>query len=402
MSADVTIIGGGIVGVATAWRLLRDHPGLAVQVLEKEDALATHQTGRNSGVIHAGIYYAPGSLKAEFCRQGLEATIAFCTEHQVPFEQTGKLVVATTEAEVARMEALHQRAEANGLNLRRVSGDALREMEPNITGHAALLSPATGIVDYVGMVRKMAGLVRDLGGDIRTGAAVTGLAEDAGGVAVILAGGEVLRSRYVIACGGVMADRLAAMCGLADDWAIVPFKGEYYRLAPRHNDVVRHLIYPVPDPELPFLGIHLTRMIDGSVTVGPNAVLSLAREGYGKLSVNPRDVAAMVRFGGFWRVLGANLSSGLAEARNSVFRRRYLAACQRYCPSLELDDLLPYPPGIRAQAVMRDGTLVHDFLIRNTARTIHICNAPSPAATSAMPIARHIGALAAETFALSR
>lgn len=397
---DIIIIGGGIVGIATAHTLLTRHPGLGVMVLEKEQALSRHQTGRNSGVIHAGIYYAPGSLKAEFCRRGLAATLAYCAEHGIAHETPGKLLVATTQGEMDRLAALKARAELNGLQVRSVDAAELREIEPNIAGQGAVLSPATGIVDYPGMAQSMAAQIVAMGGEIRYGADVAGVEETANEIRLSLADGGQLRSRHVIACAGLNADRLAAMCGLADDFAIIPFKGEYFRLAPRHNGIVNHLIYPVPDPALPFLGIHLTRMIGGYVTVGPNAVLSLAREAYGKFSVNLRDVAGMARFPGFWRVIRDNLKSGVAEAANSAFRRRYLRACQRYCPSLELADLLPHPPGIRAQAVMRDGTLVHDFLIRNTARTIHICNAPSPAATSALPIADHIHKLALEIFSL--
>lgn len=397
---DIVIIGGGIVGIATALELLRSWPGLAVHVLEKEAGLARHQTGRNSGVIHAGIYYAPGSRKAAFCREGLEATLAFCREHALPHDQCGKLIVATSAAEMTRMQALAGRARLNGLALEVLGPAELRAREPDITGLGALLSPATGITDYGAVVRRMADLVAEAGGQITTGARVTGLREGANSVQVTLADGRAIETRHVIACAGAQADRLARLCGVGDDFAIVPFKGEYFRLAPRHDRIVNHLIYPVPDPALPFLGIHLTRMIGGFVTVGPNAVLSLAREGYRKLSVSPRDVVEMAAFPGFWRTIAANLASGVTEMANSALRRRYLAACQRYCPSLELSDLKPYPPGIRAQAVMRDGTLVHDFLIRNTARTIHICNAPSPAATSAMPIARHIRDLAARGFDL--
>lgn len=397
---DIAIIGGGIVGIATAHTLLTRHPGISVTVLEKEDALSRHQTGRNSGVIHAGIYYAPGSLKAEFCRRGLAATFDYCAEHGIAHERPGKLLVATSAVEMERLAALKARAEQNGLKVRDISGAELRELEPNIVGLGAVLSPATGIVDYPAMVRAMAAEVVATGGDIRFGAQVASITESANDVRIGLADGQTLAARHMIACAGLNADRLAAMCGLADDFAIVPFKGEYYRLAARHDAVVSHLIYPVPDPELPFLGIHLTRMIGGYVTVGPNAVLSLAREGYGKLAMNAADMADMARFPGFWRVMRDNLGSGLAEAANSAFLRRYLQACQRYCPSLELSDLLPHPPGIRAQAVMRDGTLVHDFLIRNTARTIHICNAPSPAATSALPIADHIHKLAMGAFSL--
>lgn len=399
---DITIIGGGIVGIATAYELLRHFPGLSLEVLEKEADLALHQTGRNSGVIHAGIYYAPGSLKAEFCRRGLAATLRFSAEHGIAHEQPGKLLVATSPVEMERLAALETRATANGLDVRRVSATELREIEPNIEGLGALLSPATGIADYGGIVRRMAVLVGDLGGQVTRGAEVRHIEERANDVRLTLADGSTRTTRHLVVCAGIMADRLATLCGLGGDFAMVPFKGEYFRLARRHDQVVRHLIYPVPDPALPFLGIHLTRMIGGYVTVGPNAVLSLAREGYGKLAINLGDLGDMARFPGFWRTLKANLSSGLTEAANSAFRRRYLKACQRYCPSLEIEDLLPHPPGIRAQAVLRDGTLVHDFLIRRSTRTIHICNAPSPAATSAIPIAEHIRGLAAETFELGK
>lgn len=397
---DLTIIGGGIVGIATAYRLQQDFPGLDITVLEKESTLAKHQTGRNSGVIHAGIYYAPDSLKAKFCREGLEQTIAFSREHGLPYEQCGKLLVATSAEELTRMEALYERATRNGLKLQRLDTADLRQAEPNITGVGALLSPATGIADYKAITAKIAELFTHNGGDIRYNAEAAAIEETQNYVTVTLSDGTTVQSRHTIVCAGVQADRMASMCGVGGDFAIVPFKGEYFRLAPRHDAIVKHLIYPIPDPELPFLGIHLTRMIGGYVTVGPSAVLSLARENYGKLGMNAADMAAMARFPGFWKTLFANVGSGLDEMRNSAFRSRYLKACQKYCPSLEAEDLLPHPPGIRAQAVMRDGTLVHDFLIRETNRTIHICNAPSPAATSAMPIASYIRDQAARTFSL--
>ncbi|WP_426409987.1 L-2-hydroxyglutarate oxidase [Bradyrhizobium ganzhouense] len=397
---DITLIGGGIVGIATALELQRRWPGLSIRVLEKEKSLGQHQTGRNSGVIHAGIYYAPGSLKARFCREGLEATVRFCVEHGLPYEQCGKLLVATDAREVERLNALADRALRNGLDVRQVTTAELREIEPNVTGLLALLSPATGIANYRRMVNCMASIFSSHGGEICTGAEVIDIREDRDAVTLVLASGETVKTRQVIACAGLQADRLARMSGLNEDFAIVPFRGEYFRLATRCDRVVRHLIYPVPDPALPFLGIHLTRMIDGYVTVGPNAVLSLSREGYGKFAASSRDMTDMALFPGFWRTIAANLKTGLSEMGNSVLRTRYLRACQRYCPSLELSDLEPHPPGIRAQAVMRNGTLVHDFLIRQSARTIHICNAPSPAATSAIPIARHICQLASEAFSL--
>lgn len=397
---DVIIIGGGIVGIATAWRLQAANPGIGIVVIEKEDRLAAHQTGRNSGVVHAGIYYAPGSMKAEFSRRGLDQTIAFCREHDLPFEQCGKLLVATSPDEMTRMDTLHRRAAENGLHLSRLDASALREIEPAITGTGAILSPSTGIVDYGAVVRKMAELFVAGGGVIRLSSAVGDLQEEAGHVNVLLGDGNTLKTRYLIVCGGLQADRLAEMCGVGGDFSIVPFKGEYYRLAPRHDQVVKHLIYPIPDPSLPFLGIHLTRMIGGYVTVGPNAVLSMAREKYGKLSADAADMKAMLRFPGFWRTCLGHFRSGLEEAGNSMFRARYLKACRKYLPTLEGDDLKPHPAGIRAQAVMRDGRMVHDFFIRTTPRTIHICNAPSPAATSAIPIADHVTDLAAQTFAL--
>ncbi len=397
---DIIIVGGGIVGVATALRLQTGHPDRTVTLLEREDGLARHQTGRNSGVVHAGIYYAPGTMKAEFCRLGLAATLAFCKTHGLPLEQCGKLIVATDAAELDRMQVLFERGSGNGLPLCLIDKAELRRLEPNIEGLGAILSPTTAITDYGAITRKMAALFVAAGGTLRHDAEVTAIDERRDSVTVVLATGETLTGSYLIACAGSNADRLAAMSGLADDFAIIPFRGEYFRLNAAHDGIVKHLIYPVPDPALPFLGVHLTRMIGGHVTVGPNAVLSMARADYRKLAVNARDMAQMLGFPGFWRTMSKNLRTGLGEMHRSLSRRRYLQSCQLYCPSLQLDDLEPYPAGIRAQAVMRDGTLAHDFLVRNTARTVHVCNAPSPAATSAMPIADHIAKLAADIFSL--
>lgn len=389
------MIGGGIVGLSTAMQLAKAYPDSAVRVLEKEDRLAVHQTGHNSGVIHAGVYYAPGSLKAKFCRAGVEATIAFCTRHQIPFEQCGKLLVATTPIELERMDALEERCRANGLDPERLTADQLQEREPNIIGLGALFVRVTGIVDYPEMARAMAKELEEAGGEVVLNCAVTGIAEGPDSVSVATSTG-LYEARQLIVCGGLQADRLAKMAGVDVDFQIVPFRGEYYRLNARHNAIIKHLIYPIPDPDLPFLGVHLTRMIDGSVTVGPNAVLGFAREGYPKGSFNTGDVAAMLGFKGFWKVMGKNLGSGITEFRNSLSKRRYLKLCQKYAPGLTLDDLEPYPAGIRAQAVMKDGTLVHDFLIKQTPRTLHVCNAPSPAATSSLPIGEHLVGLLAE------
>ncbi|MDY7579136.1 L-2-hydroxyglutarate oxidase [Herbaspirillum sp. RTI4] len=397
---DFVIIGGGIVGIATATQILARHPGAAVTLIEKEDRFAAHQTGRNSGVIHAGVYYAPGSMKAQFCREGVQATLDYCRDHNLPVEQCGKMLVATTPLQLPRMKALYQRAKENGLEIERIDATELRRREPNIVGLAGLFVPSTGIVDYGAMARSMADSMVAAGGTTRLGTTVVDIREETNGVTVVTDQGEI-RTRYVIACGGLMADRLASMCGIGDDFRIIPFRGEYYRLAPSRDQVVNHLIYPIPDPALPFLGVHLTRMIGGYVTVGPNAVLSMGRESYGPGKPNARDLADMLRFPGFWRVMQKHARSGLGEYWNSISKKRYLALCQRYCPDLKVEDLQAHPPGIRAQAVLRDGTLVHDFLIHRTARTLHVCNAPSPAATSSIPIGRYLAKHAEEIFSLS-
>ncbi|MEE1883550.1 L-2-hydroxyglutarate oxidase [Pseudomonas soli] len=389
MTYDYCIIGGGIVGLATAMALLTRRPGASLLILEKEASLGRHQTGHNSGVIHAGIYYAPGSLKADLCKRGAQATKDFCAEHGIAFEVCGKLLVASNDLEVQRMQALYERSQQNGLKVERLDAGALREREPNIVGKGALFLDATGIVDYQQVCDAMAKVIRQAGGEVRLSTAVRAIQEHADHVAVST-DGNTWRARQMVACAGLQSDRLARLAGVKIDHQIIPFRGEYYRLPASKNQIVNHLIYPIPDPELPFLGVHLTRMIDGSVTVGPNAVLGFGRENYRKFSVNWRDVAEYARFPGFWKTIWNNLGSGTAEMKNSLFKRGYLEQCRKYCPSLQVEDLLPYEAGIRAQAVMRDGTLVHDFLFAETPRMVHVCNAPSPAATSAIPIGQMI------------
>ncbi|MER9581233.1 L-2-hydroxyglutarate oxidase [Mesorhizobium sp. M0276] len=394
---DVVIIGGGIVGVATAMRISDRYPGFSVAIIEKEADLAQHQTGRNSGVIHAGVYYKPGSLKALFCKEGVEATIAFCRQHSIPFDQCGKMIVATKPDDLPRMTALHGRSKENGLNVEVLDAKELARREPRITGLGALFVPTTGIVDYAVIARKMGAEVVRHGGEILTGLKVEAIKEDPNGV-TIEAGPRTIKARHLIVCAGIMADRLAKLSGLTLDFQLVPFRGEYYRLGPHKNDIVSHLIYPVPDPALPFLGVHLTRMIGGYVTVGPNAVLAFAREGYRFGDFSFKDVAEIFSYRGFRVFAKNNLRLGLSEMANSLSKRRYLALCRQYCPELKIDDLEPYRPGIRAQAVMSDGTIEHDFIIRSTARIVHVCNAPSPAATSSMPIARAVVDRAATQF----
>ncbi|SFQ22279.1 L-2-hydroxyglutarate oxidase [Pseudomonas sp. NFPP07] len=389
MIYDYCIIGGGIVGLATAMALLERQPGASLLILEKENVLARHQTGHNSGVIHAGIYYAPGSLKADLCKRGAQATKDFCTEHGIRFEVCGKLLVASTPLEVERMHALYERSQQNGLKVERLDAQELQRREPNIVGLGGLFLDATGIVDYRQVCEAMARVIQQAGGEVQLQTTVRAIVETADKV-TISSDDKVWSARQLVACAGLQSDRLAALAGVKIDHQIIPFRGEYFRLPAAKNAIVNHLIYPIPDPELPFLGVHLTRMIDGSVTVGPNAVLGLGRENYRKFSVNWRDVAEYATFPGFWKTIWNNLGSGTTEMKNSLFKRGYLEQCRKYCPSLEVADLLPYEAGIRAQAVMRDGTLVHDFLFAETPRMVHVCNAPSPAATSAIPIGQMI------------
>lgn len=393
---DFIVIGGGIIGLSTAMQLARRAPGAAILLVEKEAELAAHQTGRNSGVVHAGVYYEPGSLKARYCREGNDATARFAAEHGIAFERCGKLIVATREDELARLATLEERARRNGLDVERTDALELGEREPHIAGIAALHVPETGITDFPALTRAMAAEFTALGGTISCSTQVLGLREEPDCIIVATATGE-LKARHLIGCAGLNADRLAAMAGIALDFAIVPFRGEYFRLPATRDAIVSHLIYPVPDPAFPFLGVHLTRMIGGYVTVGPNAVLSLKREGYSTLAFDARDAADIVRFPGFRRFLARNFRYGIGELRNSLSRQRYLELCQRYCPELRLEDLQPYRSGVRAQAMFADGTLAHDFLIRRTNRSIHVCNAPSPAATAALPIGRHIVEEAAAT-----
>lgn len=390
---DYIIVGGGIVGVSTAWQLQQAYPNKSILLLEKESGFAKHQTGHNSGVIHAGVYYAPGSLKADFCKRGVERTIEFCAKHDIPVENCGKLLVATDDAEMERMNALYQRCHENGIEVELLDAVQLKLAEPNITGLGAILVKTTSIVNYTRVTEMMAKEFTELGGQVSLATEVIAakeLPEEVQLTCKVDGQTMQLNGRFMITCSGLMADRMTKMLGIEIDFQIVPYRGEYYLLDEKHNQVVNHLIYPIPDPELPFLGVHLTRMIDGTVTVGPNAVQGWKREGYGAINFSIKDTWQMLNFAGFWKVTAKHLKTGLVEFKNSWWKPGYLKLVNKYCPSITVNDLKPYPAGIRAQAVMKDGTLVHDFLFAESPRSLHVCNAPSPAATSAMPIGEYI------------
>ena len=389
MTYDFLVIGAGIIGMSTARQLQQTFPGKSVLVLEKESGPACHQTGRNSGVIHAGVYYMPGSLKARFCREGNIATKAFCSDHGIRYDECGKLLVATNELELERMAGLVSRSTENRIPVEVLSAQQLQALEPNITGIGAMLVPSTGIVSYTEITRKLVELVGQAGGEVLFNNNVVAMAEQPDSISVWTGKGRY-EARHLVACAGVMADRVVAMGGLRPEFKIIPFRGEYFLLGREHNRIVNHLIYPIPDPELPFLGVHLTRMIDGTVTVGPNAVLAFKREGYSRLSFSLSDSLEMLTYPGLLKVLRANFRVSLTELKNSLSREGYLELVRKYCPSLTVQDLYDYPAGIRAQAVTPEGELVHDFLFVNTDRALFVCNAPSPAATSAIPISRHI------------
>jgi L-2-hydroxyglutarate oxidase len=386
---DLIIIGAGIIGAATAWQLKLQYPAKTILLLEKEAKAALHQTGRNSGVVHAGVYYPPASLKAQFCKQGLAATKQFCQDYELPYLQTGKLLVATNDMELQRMESLYVRCEQNQLKPQLMDKRQLSVCEANISGEGAILVKQTAITNYTKITNTMLSLFSGAGGQVVFSQSVNALHESDEGIVVSTSQNQY-KARHLVNCGGLMTDRLSKMLGLEIDFQILPFRGEYFKLPAKYNEIVRHLIYPIPDPELPFLGVHLTRMIDGSVTVGPNAVLAMAREGYGKFDFKVTDIAEMLAFRGFWPLIGNQATYALQELRNSCFKTAYLAQVQKYCPQITAADLLPHPSGIRAQAVTMQGELIHDFKFLESEHSLHVGNAPSPAATSAIPIALHL------------
>ena len=388
-TSDILVIGGGIIGMATALEAQKRQPKASIILMEKEPAIALHQSGRNSGVIHAGIYYPPGSLKARFCREGSKAIKAFCTEHQINFEECGKLIVATNEREVARLSELEHRSNLNNIKVEMIDEAMLQKLEPNINGLAALYSPSTGITDYRRITSIMADLFTARGGRIFYDTHVRRGDENETSVKVSTNDGT-LTAGQVITCGGLYSDRIISSFGIKPSYRIIPFRGEFFRLKNQSPDLVQHLIYPVPDPSRPFLGIHITRKLDGGFTVGPNAILAFGREGYRWWDMSFNDLSDTMTYSGFWRMMKANSSAVASEIASSLSRRVYLRRIQKYCPHIKLNDLAPYPAGIRAQAVTYDGQLVDDFLFIKGHRSLHVGNAPSPAATAAIPIANHI------------
>lgn len=386
---DYVVIGGGIVGLTVAWTILGRRPGARIAVLEKESAWARHQTGRNSGVVHSGIYYQPGSLKAKLCREGNRRLLEFCEHHGIRHEVCGKVIVATNASELPRMENLYARGIANGLAVRKLSASEVSEIEPHVSCVAGIHVPSTGIVDFVGVCRKLAELVGAHGGELRLGTKVHGL-RVYGSEAVLETSKGSLAARWVINCAGLHSDRVAKLAGGDPGAQIVPFRGEYYELKPERRRLVRNLIYPVPDPQFPFLGVHFTRMIDGSVHAGPNAVLSLKREGYRRMSFDLRDFLDTMTYAGFWRMAAKHARPGLEEMHRSFSKKAFARSLQKLIPEIREDDLITAEAGVRAQALRPNGALVDDFLILRRPPAIHVCNAPSPAATACLEIGRVI------------
>ncbi|KRV48479.1 hydroxyglutarate oxidase [Wenjunlia vitaminophila] len=386
---DVLVVGGGIVGLSTAHALTRAAPGTRVAVLEKESSCGRHQTGRNSGVIHSGVYYRPGSLKARMAVRGAAQMVEFCAEHGIPHAVTGKLIVATERSELPRLHALAQRGRENGLRVRELGPAQITEREPHVRGVAALWVESTGVCDFGAVADTLARLAVEGGAVLRTSTEVRGIVRRSGEVVVRTTTGEV-RGRALVNCAGLHCDRVARMAGDDPGMRVVPFRGEYYALAAPRRHLVRGLVYPVPDPAFPFLGVHLTRDVHGGVHVGPNAVPALAREGYTWLRASPRDLADLVAFPGTWRIARRHWRREAGELYRSLSRRAFVAAARRLLPELGPGDLRPAPAGVRAQGVLPDGTLVDDFRFAGSGPVVHVLNAPSPAATASLPIGEEV------------
>jgi L-2-hydroxyglutarate oxidase len=397
---DVAIVGGGIIGTASAMALSK-HPGVSVVVIEAEDKLAAHQTGNNSGVIHSGLYYKPGSLKAQNCTLGRNALYRFCEKHHIAHERSGKVVVATREEELPVLKELHCRGRANGLDgLREIGPEELKELEPNVTGIAGLHVPETGIVDYTAVTQTYARLVVENGGEIHLGSKFFGFVQETENLVLETTNGTI-RAKNLINCAGLQCDRVARLCGVDPKIRIVPFRGEYYELVPERQSLVRNLIYPVPDPRFPFLGVHFTRMVLGGVEAGPNAVLALKREGYKRFDMSLRDILSYLFYLGFWRMTSKYGWTGLGEIWRSLSKRAFVKALRRLIPELDYSHVHRGGAGVRAQALQLDGTFLDDFCIIQAPRMIHVLNVPSPAATASLSIGNTVAKMAKETFELT-
>ncbi|QKD82926.1 L-2-hydroxyglutarate oxidase [Thermoleptolyngbya sichuanensis A183] len=394
---DFAIIGGGIVGLSTAMALGRRYPDAKIVLFEKESRWAFHQTGNNSGVIHSGVYYKPGSFKAKFCRDGCQSMVAFCREHDIPHEVCGKVIVATEEHELPLLENLYQRGLQNGIQVARISAEEVREIEPHVNCLAGVRVFSTGIADYKQVCQKYAELVRAQGGELYLNTKVERIVDLTNGKAVETNNGT-FEAKLLVNCAGLHSDRVAKMGGVDPEAKIVPFRGEYYELTPEKRYLVKGLIYPVPNPAFPFLGVHFTRMIDGSVHAGPNAVLSLKREGYKKTDFDLKDFAEVMTYPGFWKLAAKHADEGIQEIIRSFSKAAFVRSLQRLIPEVQSEDLVPTHAGVRAQALMNDGKLVDDFLIVKGKNSIHVCNAPSPAATSSLEIGKAVTEQIAEQF----
>ena len=392
---DFAVIGGGIVGLSTARALLERHPGARLVVLEKEEGWARHQTGHNSGVIHSGIYYKPRSFKARFCRTGARALVEFCRERGIEYEICGKVIVATEPDELPLLENLYERGLENGLEVERIGPDELAQIEPHATGLAAIRVPSTGIVDFKKVAGAFAALAEEKGGELRAGTEVHSVSET-GRAVVVRTNKGPLRARTLVNCAGLHSDRVARLCGVETGVKIVPFRGEYYELRPEKRYLVRNLIYPVPNPNFPFLGVHFTRSIDGIVEAGPNAVLGLAREGYKKTDFNFGDFVEELTYPALWRLARKNWRTGVGEIHRSFSKRAFVRGLKKLVPEVEEEDVVPIAAGVRAQAIRKDGALVDDFLIASGRNSVHVLNAPSPAATASIPIGEEIAGRIAE------
>lgn len=386
-TADLIVIGGGIVGLATALKVMERHPGLRVVVVEKEPRWAAHQSGRNSNVIHSGVYYKPGSAKARLAVAGNRSMYEFCAEHSIAHARSGKLIVAVDDAELPRLELLAERGRANGVEAEKLDAAGVAAVEPGVKAEAGLRVPSAGITDFAEVCRAMAGLIARRGGELLLEHRVRRIERRSGDYRIV-AGQRTLVAPHFVACAGLQSDRVARLEGIDPGILIVPFRGEYFHV--RRASLVRALVYPVPDPDLPFLGVHLTRAIDGSLHAGPNAVLAFGREGYRKTSVNPRDLAESLTYGGFWRMARQMRRSGIEELRRSFSRKLFLRSVRRLVPAIDDDDLTPAPSGVRAQALRPDGSLHDDFLFVRGEASLHVCNAPSPAATASLEIGAHV------------